>query len=145
MNSPKKLLLFFGLLILGLFVTGIILEQNEMIPWKNYDYTFLADYDDLDVLIESSYKDHGFLLLNDSIMVWGGHELIRSTDESLSESLRKRMMNLYGEASKEWEIMFEVVPLPCRIIKPDGESLFYVVDSGDTLTFELNEPNERNK
>lgn len=144
LNIPKKLLLLFGLLTLGLFMTGIILERNEMIPWKNYDYTFLADYRDLDVVIESSYKDHGFLLLNDSIMVWAGHELIYSTDKSLSESLRKRMINLYGEASKEWEITFEVVPLPYRIIKPGGESVFYVVYSNDTLTFELNEPNDRN-
>ncbi len=72
-----------------------------MIPWKNYDYSFLADYSDLDVVIESSYQDHGFLLLNDSIMVWGGHELIASTDASLTESLRKRMINLYGETSEE--------------------------------------------
>ena len=143
LNLSKRLLLFAALLTSGLFVTGIILEGNEMIPWKNYDYSFLADYSDLDVVIESSYQDHGFLLLNDSIMVWGGHELIASTDASLTESLRKRMINLYGETSEEWEIMFELVPLPCRIVKPANESVFYVVDGIDSLTFDLNEPNER--
>ena len=142
LNIPKKLQLFFGLLTLGLFVTGIILERNEMIPWKNYSYKFLADCDELDVVIESSYKDHGFLLLNDSIMVWGGHKLIRSTNESLSESLRKRMMNLYGEASKHWEIKFEVVPLPYRLVKFGNDTVFHVIEAQDTLTFTLNNANE---
>jgi len=140
---PKKLLIFLGLMTLVLFVTGIFLERNEMIPWKSYDYKFLADYGDLDVLVETSYKDHGFLLMNDSIMVWGGHELIRSTDEALTKSLRKRMINLYGEDSTKWEIMLEVVPLPFRIVKPANERIFYVIDGSDSLTFELNEPNDR--
>ncbi len=39
--------------------------------------------------------------------------------------------------------MFELVPLPCRIVKPANESVFYVVDGIDSLTFDLNEPNER--
>ncbi|MFT4772266.1 MAG: hypothetical protein ACI9CP_001500 [Cryomorphaceae bacterium] len=134
----RKQTLFFGTFTIILFATGIFMENNELISWKNYDYQFIQDYQVLNSEITSSCEDHGFLLLNDSIMVWGGFELISSTNRSVEIELRDRMTNLYGDQSAHWKIEFLVVPIPYRLVKTSSGVDFLVIKDRDTSMFRIN-------
>ncbi|MGO3707884.1 MAG: hypothetical protein ACTJGD_05675 [Mesonia hippocampi] len=132
----EKKTVFFGVFVIFLFVLGIFLEEKKLLPWKNYDYIFLDDYAELDVLIQKKYEDHGFLLLNDSIMVWGGNELLHSSSSNKKKELKKKMDNVYGDSSNEPVFLFL---LPPYRIKKHASNLhaFKVIQDNDTLIFEL--------
>lgn len=128
--------MFFGIFVVFLFVLGVFLEEKKLIPWKNYDYIFLDDYVELDVLIKKKSEDHGFLLLNDSIMVWGGNELLYSSSSEKKRQLKNKMDYVYGSSSNEPVFLF-LLP-PYRIKKQiSNNHVFTVIQNYDTLIFEL--------
>lgn len=128
--------MFFGIFVVFLFVLGVFLEEKKLIPWKNYDYIFLDDYVELDVLIKKKSEDHGFLLLNDSIMVWGGNELLYSSSTEKKQQLKNQMDNVYGSTSNEPVFLF--LHPPYRVQKHISNfNVFTVIQNNDTLTFEL--------
>ncbi len=131
-----KTTLWYGVLTVSLFVMGIILEENDLIPWKNYDYQFLDDVAALDVYIHEESEDHGFVLLNDSIMVYGGNALLQSSNPHSWEKLKSKMDYVYGVSNNAPTFLF-LTP-PYRIIKRAGSpNTFTVIQYKDTLQFEL--------
>lgn len=130
-------LLSFAFLTVGLFALGIYLEKNSLIPWKNYDYKFLEDYSYVNATVVSSSKDHGFVLLNDSNMVWGGNQLIRSSSSNKSNQLKNKMLKMFGDDSSSWTVMFELVSEPYKIIKYPHDTVFFVIQDSDSLIFDF--------
>lgn len=129
----NKFILPMAFLTVALFALGIFLEVNNLIPRKNHNYKFVKEYSSVNSIVEKSSKDHGFILLNDSIMVWGGNKPISSSSKNKLSHLENRMSKIFGDDSRSWGIVFESVSPPYRIIKYPNDSVFQVVQDSDTF------------
>ncbi len=128
--------LFFGIIVLLLFLIGVILDHHKMFPLKDNNYKLLQDYSSFKVKVLKSASDHGFVLLNDTIMVWGGHHLVYSSDKIKQVEIKRRMDSLYGE-SEESPTFYFLTP-PYKLLWDERDSMFFkVLQDSDTLVFAI--------
>lgn len=83
-------------------------------------FRFLIDYDSVIVQVEKVKNERGWLMLNDTISVWGGNQYLSDLD-SLSDSEGATLSDF---------------PPPYILIK-DEKRHCYIVKGYDTLNFEL--------
>lgn len=101
----------------------------------NYDYKDVNECDSLDLTIEKIYQDHGYLYLNDTIGIFGGVELIKSSNSKLSKKIKTSFNEDWGNGIKTSLVPeLHFIRPPYRLVFNKTDTIKIIMNN-DTLYF----------